>query len=62
MFPVNRKPVPVAVEYDADGNRVRKVFQDPYAARRFYAAKLKVQANPRVVRVGDRLPSLPYQA
>lgn len=62
MFPINRNPIPVAVEYDADGNRMRKVFDCPYKARRFYAAKLKTAANPRVVRVGDRLPSLPYQS
>jgi len=42
--------VPVTVEYTARGRRVTKTFADAYAARRFYAAKFKAGANPRVVK------------
>jgi len=38
----------VIVEYDCRGNRVEKRFEDPYAARRFYASKLKAGKNPKV--------------
>ena len=43
-------PGPVAVEYNARGRRERKVFRDLYEARRFYAAKYKAGAEPRVSR------------
>ena len=38
----------VVVEYDCRGKRVEKLFECPYEARRFYAAKLKDGKNPRV--------------
>lgn len=38
----------VQVEYDSRGQRVRKLFTDPYAARRFYVGKLKAGKNPAV--------------
>ena len=41
-------PQPVAIEYDARGKRVRKLFTDHYQARRFYAAKDKAGRNPKV--------------
>ena len=52
MFPMNRKKLrePYAVEYDRRGKRVTKQLPDAWAARRFYAAKLKAGANPRFVR------------
>jgi hypothetical protein len=50
MFPA-RTPVPaVIVEYDSRGKRVRKLFADPYEARRFYVAKDKAGRRPKVVR------------
>ena len=42
---------PIGVEYTARGERVVKNFPDPYSARRFYAAKLKAGADPKVVKV-----------
>lgn len=51
MGPQNTPKDPVGVEYDAKGKRVTKVFADAYAARRFYGAKLKAGANPKVVKV-----------
>lgn len=56
MFPMDRKPVPVAVEYDRAGVRVRKTFADPFAARRFYSAKLRNGKRPRVVALQETLP------
>jgi len=38
------------VEYTARGVRVVKRFTDAYAARRFYVAKLKAGADPKVVK------------
>jgi hypothetical protein len=51
MFPMDRKPIPVAVEYTSRGKRVTKTFPDAYAAKRFYTAKHRAGANPRVVAV-----------
>jgi hypothetical protein len=40
----------VTVEYDGAGaSRVRKTFSDPFAARRFYAAKDRAGKRPRIV-------------
>jgi len=39
MFPMDRNPVGVTIEYDSQGKRVRKVFTCAFAARRFYTAK-----------------------
>jgi len=39
----------VTVEYTAKGNRVVKEFADNGSARRFYAAKLKAGAEPKIV-------------
>jgi hypothetical protein len=41
----NRSPA-VVIEYDGRKKRERKTFTDPYAARRFYAAKLNANKNP----------------
>jgi hypothetical protein len=49
MFPMNRKPLPVTVEYDKRGKRVSRTFADAYAARRFFSAKAKAGKRPRVV-------------
>lgn len=50
MFPMDRKPTPVTVEYDGrNGTRVRREFPDAYSARRFYTAKSRAGTNPRVV-------------
>jgi hypothetical protein len=47
-----RYPVePVAIEYTARGKRTTKVFVDHYAARRFYASKMKQGKHPKVRRV-----------
>lgn len=43
----NRFP-PVVVTYLARGKRTAKRFANPYKARRFYAAKLKAEADPHV--------------
>jgi DNA invertase Pin-like site-specific DNA recombinase len=40
---------PVIVEYDCRGKRVRKRFQDAFAARRWFVAKDKAGRNPRIV-------------
>jgi hypothetical protein len=52
MFPMDRKAKRlVAVWYDSHGRRRFKVFDDPYAARRFYAAKTRAGRNPKVGKV-----------
>ena len=43
----NRLPA-VVVEYDCRGQRVCKEFTDAYAARRFYAQKLREGKHPQV--------------
>jgi len=49
MQPCTTPKPTVAVEYDCRGQRVRKDFgSNAYAARRFYAAKLKANRNPAV--------------
>ena len=50
MFPVDRKPMPVSVEYDYRGGRRLKTFADPYSARRFYVTMSKMDKNPKVIR------------
>lgn len=50
MFPADRLPVTVPVEYDSRGQRTTKQFPDAYQARRFYTAKDKAGANPKVIR------------
>jgi len=49
MFPMDRKPVPVGVEYTARGKRVVKVFRNAVEAKRFYVRMYKAGAAPRVV-------------
>ena len=61
MFPVNREAIEVGVEYAARGSRVLKVFPTMTAARRFYIQKTEAGADPRIVRQGDKLPSLPTE-
>ncbi len=49
MFPMNRRPVAVVVEYDGkNGERSIKEFPDMYKGRRFYTAKDKEGKNPNV--------------
>lgn len=48
MQPANTPHHPVAVEYDCNGTRVSKVFDNPYKARSFYVAKAKAGKNPAV--------------
>ena len=59
MFPADRLPVPVYVVYTSRGKRVRKWFSNGLGrdARRFYAAKLKQNRDPKIVRA-DGQPSL----
>lgn len=59
MFPMNRKPVPVIVEYSLRGIRVLKRFDDPYKARQFYTQKEKARAGPRVLRASACFPVMP---
>jgi hypothetical protein len=38
----------VTIAYDCRGGRAVKVFTDPFAARRFYAAQVKAGNNPTI--------------
>jgi len=51
MFPQDRKVLntPVVIEYDSRGKRVRKTLPDAWAARRFYARKLREGKRPRFI-------------
>lgn len=49
--PISNRSPSVYVEYTAKGERVRKLFIDPYKARSFYVAKLKAGAQPKVLQV-----------
>lgn len=49
MFPMNRQPLTVTVEYDAKGQRVSKTFPDMYAARRWFTKMYIQQRNPSIV-------------
>lgn len=51
MFPADRMPVQVAVEYDSRGVRTIKTFPNAWQARSFYIAKCKAGRNPKVVKV-----------
>lgn len=44
-----RRPVSVTVEYTVRGVRVTKTFSSSFTARRFYLAKEKAGASPRIV-------------
>lgn len=55
MFPMNRAPLPVVVEYDSRGQRVRKTFSDAYQSRSFYVRMDKEHRNPRIVAAGDKI-------
>jgi len=55
---MDHRPVPVAVEYDAAGHRVRKVFSDAFQARRFYAAMMKRERSPQVKRSDTMCPEI----
>ena len=57
MFPMDRKPFPVSVEYLKGGKRVVKHFPDAYLARRFYGVKLKDGADPKVVKSPAPVPA-----
>lgn len=39
----------VTIEYESSGQRVRKVFTDAHASRRFYVAKTREGKDPHVV-------------
>lgn len=41
----------IAIEYDCRGGRKTQHFDDAYAGRRFYAAKLKANKHPVVKKV-----------
>jgi hypothetical protein len=49
MFPMDRKPQAVCVEYDVRGERVRRTFSNEYAARRFWILKDRAGKRPAVV-------------
>src|SRR3712207_2098053 len=49
MFPMDRQPTPVTVEYTSRGKRVRRTFPDAHAAKRFYAAKHRAGKDPKVL-------------
>lgn len=57
MFPMNRQPLTVTVEYDANGparavngtRRTTKTFSDAYAARRWFTKMYIQQRNPSIV-------------
>lgn len=46
---ISNRTAACKVEYTAKGQRVTKAFTDAYAARRFYVAKYKAGANPKVI-------------
>jgi len=50
MFPADRDPRSLAVEYDYRGRRARKSFADTYQARRFYVGQARLGRNPKVYR------------
>ena len=66
MFPMDRTPLPIVIEYTSRGKRGRKRFEDSArSARAFYVAKDKAGAEPRVLKpeettreptLFDRLP------
>ena len=49
MFPMDRKPIKVVIEYDAKGERVTKEFKDAYTSRRFYVTKDREGKHPKIV-------------
>ena len=49
--PVNTPKDQVVIEYDCEnGRKQSKPFDDHYAARRLYVAKLKLRLNPKVLK------------
>lgn len=40
----------VIVEYDSRNDRKQRRFDDAYAARRFYAAKMKADKHPTIIK------------
>jgi len=50
MFPMDRKPVVVAVEYESRGKRVTKQFRSYHESKRFYVQKSNEGKNPKVVK------------
>ena len=49
MFPMDRQPIKVVIEYDAKGERVTREFKDACASRRFYVAKDREGKHPKIV-------------
>lgn len=50
MGPMNTPKPDVLIWYDSRDKRISKRFSDAYAARRFYAAKLKAGKNPKLTK------------
>ena len=50
--PISTRMPEVVIEYDRQGERVSKTFDNPYEARRFYESKEKAVKHPRVRSVG----------
>ena len=48
MAAISTRSPKVAIEYTARGKRTEKVFNDSYAARRFYISKMKAGAEPKI--------------
>ncbi len=48
MFPADRKPTPISVEYDCRNGRSCKSFACAFEARRFYVSKSKAGKHPVV--------------
>lgn len=57
MFPMQGDVGPIAVEYDAGGERVRKTFDDVFEARRFYTRMFFAGRRPRVVKPDANAPA-----
>lgn len=56
---ISTRTPPCTIEYDCKGKRVTKFFEDSYKGRAFFASKLKLGLNPKVVKPSDetRKPS-----
>lgn len=50
MFPADRKPDPVTIEYDCRNKRSSKTFNTSHAAKSFYVSKFRAVYQPTVQR------------